>query len=72
MYLYKSSDGDHADVVLDIYPEQNLKSWTHSGVGWMWVFDLNHMEMTALLLSETTVNRIKGALLISRYTAGQD
>ena len=23
----KSSD-DHADVVLDIYPEQNLKSWT--------------------------------------------
>ena len=28
MYFYKSSDDDLADVVLDIYPEQNLKYWT--------------------------------------------
>ena len=28
MYFYKSSDDNHADVVLDIYPEQNLKYWT--------------------------------------------
>ena len=52
MYFYKSSDDDHADVVFDIYPEQNYLGH-NSGVGWMWVFDLNHMEMAALLLSET-------------------
>ena len=56
MYFHKSSDDDHADVVLDIYPEQNPGH--NSGVGWMWVFDLNHMEMAALLFSETTLNRI--------------
>ena len=33
MYVYKSSDDDHADVVLDIYPQQNLKSWTQQRRG---------------------------------------
>ena len=33
MYFYKSSDYDHADVVLDIYPEQNLKSLTQQRRG---------------------------------------
>ena len=32
VFLYKSDD-DHADAVLDIYPEQNLKSWTQQRRG---------------------------------------
>ena len=33
MYFYKSSDDDHADAVLDFYPEQKLKSWTQQQRG---------------------------------------
>ena len=33
MHFYNSSDDDIADVVLDIYPEQNLKSWTQQRRG---------------------------------------
>ena len=33
MYFNKSSDDDHADVVLDIYPEQNLKYLTQQRRG---------------------------------------
>ena len=58
MYFYKSSDDDHADVVLDIYPKQNLKSWTQQRRGLVVGIRLEpHMEMAALLFSETTVNR---------------
>ena len=32
-FFYKSSDDNHADVVLDIYPGQNLKSWTQQRRG---------------------------------------
>ena len=33
MYFYTNSDDDYADAVLDIYPEQNLKSWTQQRRG---------------------------------------
>ena len=33
MHVYKSSDDDHDDAVLDIYPEQNLKFWTQQRRG---------------------------------------
>ena len=47
-------------MLMQLWTSTLNKTWNlgyNSGVGWMWVFDLNHMEMAALLFSETTVNR---------------
>ena len=78
MYFYKSSDDGHADAVLDIYPEQNLKSWTQQRRGLDVGIRLEqHGDGSTPILrndceSYLQMCRIKGALLISRYTADQD
>ena len=77
MYFYKSSDDDHADVVLDIYPKQNMKSWTQQRRGLDVGIRLEpHGDGTTPILRNDCESyqmcRIKGALFISRYTAGQD
>ena len=78
MYFYNSSDDDHADVVFDIYPEQNLKYWRQQRRGLDVGIRLEpHGDGSTLILrndcgSYLQMCRIKGALLISRYTAGQD
>ena len=74
----KSSDDDHADAVLDIYPEHNLKSWAQQRRGLDVGIRLEpHTNNNTPILknnyeSYLQMCRIKGALLISRYTAGQD
>ena len=78
MYFYKSSDDDHADVVLDIYSEQNLTSWTQQrreldvGIRLKPHGDGSTPNPRNDCESYLQLCRIKGALLISRYTAGQD
>ena len=78
MYFYKSSDDDHADAVLDTYLEQNLTFWTQQRRGWDVRTRLEpHGDGSTPILSKgwqsyLQMCRIKGDILICRYTAGQD
>ena len=78
MYFYKRADDDYADVDLDIYPEQNLKYWTQQRRGLDVGIRLEpHGDGSTRILRSDCESylqrcRIKGAFLISRYTAGQD
>ena len=78
MYFNKSSDYDDADVVLDIYHEKKLKSLTQQRRGLDVCIQIEpHGDGSTPILrydceSYLQMCRIKGALLISRYTTGQE